>query len=311
MTDVLTPSPKQAFLDNNGAPAVGYKLFTYAAGTSTKLATHTSSTGLVNNTNPVVLDYRGEASIWIPPNVSYKYVLARPSDTDPPTNPIWTVDGVVSSQLITLYGGVDTGSANAYVLNFTANFTTYTDGIIIYWVPGNTNTAASTLNVNGLGAVNLLNFNGATISPGTVVAGQIVQVMYLGGSFKIISVVPITGSFTGTLTGVSGSITGTCFYTLSGRTASVRVPAMAGTSNSTSCTVTGMPTFLSPTNGMVVPIADSSFLNNTALVSNVRALVSASFPGTITYQIAGNSIGFTAAGTKGIDVGNTITWTLT
>ena len=29
----LTPSPKQQFFTNAGAPAAGYKLYTYAAGT--------------------------------------------------------------------------------------------------------------------------------------------------------------------------------------------------------------------------------------------------------------------------------------
>src|SRR6185436_15386049 len=130
-TTVLTPTPRSQFFDNNGRPAVGYQLFTYEAGTSTKLSTYTDNTTSTPNTNPIELDYRGEAEIWIPPNVAYKLVFARPDDTDPPANPIWSVDDLVSSQLVTLYGGLDTGSANAYVLTFTANFSAYTDGIVL------------------------------------------------------------------------------------------------------------------------------------------------------------------------------------
>lgn len=185
MTDVLSPVPVLSFRDNNGSPAAGYKLFTYSAGTTTKLATYTDSTGGTPNANPILLNYRGEANVWVPPNVAYKYVLASPTDTDPPANPIWTVDNIVSSQLITLYGGVDTGIANAYVLNFTANFASYTDGIVIYWIPSHTNTGASTINVNGLGVVNILNPDGTPLYLGELVANQFSAIIFSGGSFKL------------------------------------------------------------------------------------------------------------------------------
>lgn len=186
MPNVLTPNAKQQFFDNNGNPAVGFKLFTYAAGTSTKLATKVSASG-ANNTNPIVLDYRGECNVWIAPNVAYKYVLAPSNDTDPPTKPIWTVDAIVNAQLITLYGGVDTGGANAYILTFVSNFTAYQDGIVIYWVPANANTGASTINVNGLGPVNIINQNGSALTAGQLIANQVAVIMYKGTGFQLLS----------------------------------------------------------------------------------------------------------------------------
>lgn len=90
---ILSPSPKLAFLDNNGRPLVGGLVFTYAAGTTTKVATYRDSAGTLN-TNPIVLDYRGECDIWLDPTLTYKYTLAPPGDTDPPTKPIWTVDNI-------------------------------------------------------------------------------------------------------------------------------------------------------------------------------------------------------------------------
>lgn len=90
----LSPLPIQKFFANNGRPLDGGLLFTYAAGTSTKIATYTDSGGLSSNTNPIVLDFRGECRIWIDPSLTYKFVLAPPGDTDPPTNPIWTVDNI-------------------------------------------------------------------------------------------------------------------------------------------------------------------------------------------------------------------------
>lgn len=187
MADVLSPVPRLKFWGNNGLPLAGGKLFTYSAGTTTKIATYTDSTGGTPNANPVILDYRGEANVWIPPNVAYKYVLAPSTDTDPPTNPIWTVDQLVSSQLVTLYGGVDSGTANAYVLTFTANFSAYADGIVIYWIPSNTNTSISTLNVNGLGIVNIQNANGTGLSAGQLQAGQPATVIYKGGVWVLMS----------------------------------------------------------------------------------------------------------------------------
>lgn len=190
MTNVLASVAKQKFFTNNGAPAAGYKLFTYIAGTNTKLATYQGPTTGSPNSNPIILNFRGEADIWVPPNVAYKFVFTTPTDTDPPGASIWTVDNIVDSQLVTLYGGVDTGVANAYVLNFVANFTAYTDGIVIYWVPSNKNTLGSTLNVNGLGPIAILNQDGSGLTEGQIAANTVVTVMYKGGSFLLLTQSP-------------------------------------------------------------------------------------------------------------------------
>jgi hypothetical protein len=90
---ILTPSPKQQFFGNNGRPLEGGLVFTYAAGTNNKVATYSDEAG-TPNTNPIVLDFRGEANIWLDPEQAYKFVLAPRGDTDPPTNPIWSVDNI-------------------------------------------------------------------------------------------------------------------------------------------------------------------------------------------------------------------------
>lgn len=94
MSGTIAPFPKHVFLDNNGNPAVGYQLFTYIAGTTTKLTTYTESDLLSSNTNPIVLDAAGRATIFLAPDLSYKFVLAPDDDTDPPVAPLWTVDNV-------------------------------------------------------------------------------------------------------------------------------------------------------------------------------------------------------------------------
>ena len=85
---VLTPSPKTAFVDAAGEPLVGGQLYTYIAGTTTLQATYTDSTAATANTNPIILDSRGEANVWLGGAI-YKFVL-----TDADDALIWTVDNI-------------------------------------------------------------------------------------------------------------------------------------------------------------------------------------------------------------------------
>jgi hypothetical protein len=93
VTYTLAPNIFQQWFDDDGNPANGYQIFTYATGTSTKLATYTDSTGLVAQTNPIILDSAGRppSPLYFQP-LPYKVVLALPEDTDPPTSPLQTVD---------------------------------------------------------------------------------------------------------------------------------------------------------------------------------------------------------------------------
>lgn len=95
MTQVFqAPGTKFQFLDANGKPLAGGKLFTYTSNTTTKLATYTDYTGDTQNTNPIVLDDAGRCDIWLIKGQTYTFTLAPANDTDPPTNPIWTENGV-------------------------------------------------------------------------------------------------------------------------------------------------------------------------------------------------------------------------
>ncbi len=105
-TEWLAPQPMLQFTDASGNFLAGGKLFTYAAGTTTKLATYVDNTGSTPNANPVILNPNGTASIWIPPGVGYKFVLAPANDTDPPSAPIWTADQIfIAPVLPTPYSG--------------------------------------------------------------------------------------------------------------------------------------------------------------------------------------------------------------
>jgi len=70
------------FFDNNGAPLNAGKIYTYQAGSSTPLATYTSSSGLTANANPIILGTSGRPpnDIWLSEGFFYKFILKDSSD---------------------------------------------------------------------------------------------------------------------------------------------------------------------------------------------------------------------------------------
>lgn len=90
----LSPPAKQQFFDNAGNPAAGYLLYTYAAGTTAPLVTYSNKPGTSANPNPIVLDARGEATIFLDPALVYDYVLKSPDGSL-----IWTQPDVSAFSL--------------------------------------------------------------------------------------------------------------------------------------------------------------------------------------------------------------------
>lgn len=75
MTAQLTPIPFYRDFDNQGNPLSFGSVYTYLAGTSTLTATYLDSTQTTPNTNPVQLNARGEAQIWLVPGQTYKFAV--------------------------------------------------------------------------------------------------------------------------------------------------------------------------------------------------------------------------------------------
>lgn len=90
------PYPKFQAFDNNGAPLSGGKVNVYAAGTSTRITTWADSEKSGTNTNPVILNARGEADIWF--DVPAKIVLTDADDVQ-----IWSEDNIspLNAQTVT------------------------------------------------------------------------------------------------------------------------------------------------------------------------------------------------------------------
>lgn len=102
----LSPPPKLQLFDANGKPLSGGYIYTYTAGTSSPLNTFTDSAASIPNTNPIVLDSAGRATVWLSGTAAYKFIV-----TDATGVTQYTTDGVYSSTAyLPLSGGTLTGS---------------------------------------------------------------------------------------------------------------------------------------------------------------------------------------------------------
>jgi hypothetical protein len=101
------------------------------------------------------------------------------------------------------------------------------------------------------------------------------------------------GNFTATLTGCTTAPTATARYEVDNGIVTLTVPGVTGTSNSTSCTLTGLPVAIQPPGA----VFGSSML---LLDNGVRATEQCSVSGdTLTLYRNDSTTGFTASGTKG------------
>lgn len=112
-----------------------------------------------------------------------------------------------------------------------------------------------------------------------------------------------------TMTGVSGSVTGTASWARVGKLASLFVPAINGTSNATTMTLTGVPAAIQPATSSCV-LALPGMQNNGANSNNVDCVIA---PGTglILFRLASSSTGFTPTGAKGTGSGFAVSYPLT
>lgn len=122
------------------------------------------------------------------------------------------------------------------------------------------------------------------------------------------------GSFTGTLTGMTGATTGTITYKVvanssgTGKFCVIRSSAgITGTSNTTAMTMTGLPAACTPT--VAAEVSTNLVDNNSAVVGLATIAAAAT---TITFYVDQpfSTTGFTNSGTKGIGAGWTLVFAL-
>jgi hypothetical protein len=84
------------------------------------LATSCSHAGTIPNSNPIIINslgYPTQGAIWLQEGQAYKFVLALPTDTDPPTSPVKTFDDVtgVGDNTIAVSQWVSSGVTPVYI----------------------------------------------------------------------------------------------------------------------------------------------------------------------------------------------------
>ncbi len=211
------PVPYLHPINGSGTPYPAAKLYFYVAGTTTPLDTYSDKDLSVPNANPVVADANGMFGQIFLGSGTYDVVLKTSADAT-----IWTAEDVaaaaVSAATTTVSGivelattaealtgtsstlgmtpatvaaaiqqgfsyGTTGGSANAITVTPTVTPTALASGMEVYFRASSTNTAATTINYAGLGAVSARVMGSAGVTAcngGEIIANNVYRAVYSG-----------------------------------------------------------------------------------------------------------------------------------
>jgi hypothetical protein len=258
----LSPTPKQQIFGSDGAPLVGGKIYTYAAGTSTPIATYTDYSAATANTNPIILDSLGQANIWLLPSISYKFIVKTAAEVL-----LYTVDNISAALDISAF------AAPPPIGNTTPNtgaFTTLTaSGAVTFTGTGATKLNAGTTAERPTPTNGMLRYNTTTTA----------LEAYIGGAWTNVGSVSSVATGTG-LTGGPVTTTGTISI------------------DSTVVTLSGSQTLTNKT--LTTPNIDSAqfaTVSGTAPIYPCRAWVNFNGTGTVAIRASGNVTSITDNGT--------------
>lgn len=196
----VMPAPKFVGLDNAGLIVAGGKLCTYASGTTTPQPTY-SDVGLTTpNSNPVILDSAGRATVYLSAT-SYKFILKTPGtdSTCSTGTTLWTQDAVPA---------IPSSSANIDVLGTAGE--ALSAGQAVYLSDGSGSKSAGQWyradSTNGYSSV-------------TPVVGMVPTAISSGSSGTV--------RLAGSVSGLSSLTTGTIYYISTTGTLSATAPGNA------------------------------------------------------------------------------------
>jgi parallel beta-helix repeat protein len=116
------------FFDNDGNVLSGGKIYTYGAGSSTPAVTYTNAAGVIQHSNPIILDSAGRVpggEIWLTDGIQYKFVLNNSVGTL-----IGTYDNIIgiNSNFLNFLAEQEIQTATAGQTVFTLTTTEYQPG---------------------------------------------------------------------------------------------------------------------------------------------------------------------------------------
>lgn len=150
-------APYFLWIDGDGVPAAGWKLYFYASGTDTPLATYSNAGLTVANTNPVVANADGYWGAIFLQAANYKVILTDANDV-----PKWSADPVTGKS-----GGGGSGPS-IRTTTVSSNITINDGTVIVNSASATTQTLPAALAALGL------TFTVKNINTGTVtIAGTI------------------------------------------------------------------------------------------------------------------------------------------
>jgi hypothetical protein len=221
MSGVIAQIPVFQF-NNNGAPMVNGTLTTYITGTSTLSPTWQDSALTILNTNPIVLNSRGEATVWLDQSVVYRFVLKDSTGTVQ-----WTKDNVAGSPSGLNLQGISAAGISTYTGTAALPTTDFGD-LVVYSGAGNGtltlpdvalgaagnsmisiyNNSANLLTVTRQGSTALINVG--TVSAASIILkkGETVQLLDDGTNWVQVDSSSILGNAKvwGSLNGASGAL---------------------------------------------------------------------------------------------------------
>jgi hypothetical protein len=276
----LTPTPKQQIFGTDGTPLVGGKIYTYSAGTTTPLATYTDAGGLTANTNPIILDSLGQASIWLSTSTSYKFSVYTSANVL-----LYTVDSIAAPvDYLTFASPPPIGNTTPNTGAFTT--LTATTGTI-------TTVNATTATVSGVTTTGTLTFSGGgSMTKPSEVGIQSISASAASSALTI-SASALSLDFRST-TLTSGTVT-----TVSGTPANLVVPSTAtlGTVSAVQSRLIVLALNNAGTIELaVVNIAGGNDLTETGLISTTAIAAASNSASTVYSTTARTSVAYRVIG---------------
>ena len=194
--------------DTSGNPLAGGNIYTYEPGTTTNKTTWQNQNKTTPHANPIILDAQGQKLVFA--DGEYKFLVKDSAD-----NTLYTWDNLVFqlNDEVGTWGGLSGGSSGVYTIAPTPAKGTLESGDVYRFQANHTNpNGTATLNVNGLGAYNILKPDRVTLRASEIVLNGTYEVIFNGTEFVLLTALPAGVTYTPTIDTQAGSLTNTTIY---------------------------------------------------------------------------------------------------